>query len=120
MNKYRYAKTFRVSVVRPNWVLDAWERRNESDFSAIKIEFSKLYELQPFEGQKICFYGFANDEQQDMIDVLRTNGGTPAQLEDIDCSHIVSDLRLFRQLLYIYIAYICLFLVYRLFMIKVL
>lgn len=76
-------------MVRPSWVIDAWEHRNDNDFSAVNSDFSKLYDLKPFEGQKICFHGFATDEQQDMIDVLKNNGGTPAQLEDVDCSHVV-------------------------------
>lgn len=55
-------------MVRPSWVLDAWQHRDDKDFSAVGNEFSKLYHLKPFEGRKICFYGFSNDEEQDMIE----------------------------------------------------
>ncbi|XP_075160430.1 epithelial cell transforming 2 pebble isoform X3 [Haematobia irritans] len=90
-DKYQYAKTFRLTVVRPNWVYAAWERRNETQFKAITEEFSKEHKLKAFEGQKICFFGFPADEHQHMVDVLKSNGGVPAELDDPECSHVVVD-----------------------------
>ncbi|XP_013101165.1 protein ECT2 isoform X3 [Stomoxys calcitrans] len=89
--KYQYAKTFRLTVVRPNWVYAAWERRNETDFKATTDEFSKDHKLKAFEGQKICFFGFPADEHQHMVDILKSNGGVPAELDDPECSHVVVD-----------------------------
>ncbi|XP_073843940.1 epithelial cell transforming 2 pebble isoform X2 [Musca autumnalis] len=88
-DKYQYAKTFRLTVVRPNWVYAAWERRNEPHFKATTEEFSKEHKLKAFEGQKICFFGFPADEHQHMVDVLKSNGGVPAELDDPECSHVV-------------------------------
>ncbi|XP_073843943.1 epithelial cell transforming 2 pebble isoform X4 [Musca autumnalis] len=90
-DKYQYAKTFRLTVVRPNWVYAAWERRNEPHFKATTEEFSKEHKLKAFEGQKICFFGFPADEHQHMVDVLKSNGGVPAELDDPECSHVVVD-----------------------------
>ncbi|XP_046807865.1 protein ECT2 isoform X1 [Lucilia cuprina] len=88
-DKYQYAKTFRLTVVRPAWVYAAWERKNDIDFKATTEEFSKDHRLKAFEGQKICFFGFPADEHQHMIDVLKSNGGVPAELDDPECSHVV-------------------------------
>ncbi|XP_046807867.1 protein ECT2 isoform X3 [Lucilia cuprina] len=90
-DKYQYAKTFRLTVVRPAWVYAAWERKNDIDFKATTEEFSKDHRLKAFEGQKICFFGFPADEHQHMIDVLKSNGGVPAELDDPECSHVVVD-----------------------------
>ncbi|XP_061392978.1 protein ECT2 [Musca vetustissima] len=90
-DKYQYAKTFRLTVVRPNWVYAAWERRDDPQFKATTEEFSKEHKLKAFEGQKICFFGFPADEHQHMVDVLKSNGGVPAELDDPECSHVVVD-----------------------------
>ncbi|XP_049291037.1 protein ECT2 isoform X2 [Anopheles funestus] len=87
--KYRYAMTFRLAIIRPNWVLEAWKNRHDPNFSATIETFTKLHRLKAFEGQKVCFFGFPEEEQQHMIDVLKTNGGIPTDLEDPECSHVV-------------------------------
>lgn len=74
--KYQYAMTFRLIVIRSNWVHKAWERRSEVDFFAVNPEFSDVHKLRPFDGQKICFYGFSPEEHQEMVDVLKSNGGS--------------------------------------------
>nr|XP_040222614.2 protein ECT2 isoform X1 [Anopheles coluzzii] len=88
-DKYRYAMTFRLAIIRPNWVLEAWKNRHDPNFSATIETFTKQHRLKAFEGQKVCFFGFPEEEQQHMIDVLRTNGGIPTDLEDPECSHVV-------------------------------
>ncbi|XP_055911416.1 protein ECT2 isoform X2 [Eupeodes corollae] len=87
--KYQYAKTFRLTVLRSQWVHDAWEKRDEPQFLATAEDFTRDHKLKAFEGQKICFFGFPPDEHQHMLDVLRSNGGVPAELDDPDCSHVV-------------------------------
>lgn len=82
--------TFRLAIIRPNWVLEAWKNRHDPNFSATIETFTKQHRLKAFEGQKVCFFGFPEEEQQHMIDVLRTNGGIPTDLEDPECSHVVS------------------------------
>ncbi|XP_055911417.1 protein ECT2 isoform X3 [Eupeodes corollae] len=89
--KYQYAKTFRLTVLRSQWVHDAWEKRDEPQFLATAEDFTRDHKLKAFEGQKICFFGFPPDEHQHMLDVLRSNGGVPAELDDPDCSHVVVD-----------------------------
>lgn len=87
--KYYYAKIFGVNVVQSSWIEAAWEHRNEIDFSADDAKFIEAHKLKPFEGLRICFYGFSPDEHQEMVDVLKSNGGIPTDLSDPDCSHLV-------------------------------
>lgn len=88
--KYQYAMTFRLDVVRPTWVHTAWEQRDAASFSATAVDHTAPHRLKPFEGQKICFLGFADDEHQHMIEVLVANGGVATQIDDPECSHVVS------------------------------
>ncbi|XP_017843904.2 protein ECT2 isoform X2 [Drosophila busckii] len=87
--KYQYAKTFRLTVVRPAWVYAAWLARDSLEFEATQDNFTKAHRLKAFEGQKICFFGFPPEEQQHMVDVLLENGGVCAELDDPECSHVV-------------------------------
>ncbi|GAB0089910.1 ECT2 [Sergentomyia squamirostris] len=87
--KYQYAMTFRLTVVRSEWVLDAWKRRDELNFNANEEEFFKMHQTKAFEGQRVCFFGFSTEEHQHMVDVLVANGGVPTNLEDPDCTHVV-------------------------------
>ncbi|XP_053689992.1 protein ECT2 [Sabethes cyaneus] len=87
--KYQYAMTFRLAVVRPSWVLHAWQNREDPGLVANSEEFTKNHRLKAFEGQKICFFGFPPEEHQHMVDVLTMNGGIPTSLEDPECSHVV-------------------------------
>ncbi|XP_023176299.2 protein ECT2 isoform X3 [Drosophila hydei] len=89
--KYQYAKTFRLTVVRPAWVYAAWSARNSLGFEATQDNFTKAHRLKAFEGQKICFFGFPAEEHQHMVDVLLENGGVCAELDDPECSHVVVD-----------------------------
>lgn len=88
-DKYQYAMLFRLTVIRACWVYDAWERRNDPSFSATEKLFTEEHRLKAFEGQRICFFGFPPDEHQHMIEILKVNGGTPTDLEDPDCSHVI-------------------------------
>lgn len=85
-----YACIFRLGILRPNWVFDAWEKRNDTKFSATVEEVALNHKLKAFEGQRICFFGFSAEEKQHMIDILIENNGIPTDLEDPECSHVVS------------------------------
>lgn len=43
-----------------------------------------------FAGARVCFVGFPEDETQHMAEVLASNGGGTCQLDDPDCTHVVS------------------------------
>lgn len=87
--KYHYAKTFNLTVVRPAWIEAAWQRRDDPNFFANETEFCGLYKLKSFEGLRICFYGFSPEEHQEMVDILKMNGGIPTDIDDPDCTHLI-------------------------------
>ncbi|XP_063700471.1 protein ECT2 isoform X1 [Culicoides brevitarsis] len=87
--KYQYAMTFRLPAIRPSWVTEAWESRDKEKFCAKEETFLREHKLKVFEGQKVCFFGFPPEEHQHMIDVLKSNGGIPTDMEDPECSHVI-------------------------------
>lgn len=90
-DKYQYAMTFRLAVIRPSWVHIAWEQRDHKSFQATEVDFTRPHRLKSFEGQKICFLGFPPDEHDHMVEILTTNGGCATTIEDVECTHVVSD-----------------------------
>lgn len=87
--KYRYAMTFRLTVVHSEWVHAAWEQRDNLDFLATDDEFTRNHRVKRFEGQRVCFFGFSAEEHQEMVDILKSNGGIPVDLDDPTCSHVI-------------------------------
>lgn len=89
-DKYKYAITFRLGVVRPFWVEQAWKSRDQPEFMATKDDFTAHHRLKVFEGQHVCFTGFPTEEHKHMEEVLRSNGGIPSTMDSSECTHVVS------------------------------
>ncbi|CAH0556413.1 unnamed protein product [Brassicogethes aeneus] len=89
--KYHYATTFRVPIMNLNWVHSSWEKKDDLDFSASQDTFIMDYKLKPFHGAKVCFFGFPEDEEKHMTEILVGNGGTPTTIDDPGCTHVVVD-----------------------------
>uniref|UniRef100_A0A1A9W9R4 DH domain-containing protein n=1 Tax=Glossina brevipalpis TaxID=37001 RepID=A0A1A9W9R4_9MUSC len=88
-NKWYYAKTFRLTVIKPGWVYAAWKQRDEPGFRANTEEFLNEYKVKAFEEKKICFFGFPPHEHEHMVEVLKSNGGVYVEIDDPECSHVV-------------------------------
>lgn len=88
--KYQYAMTFRLAVLRPNWVYDAWTNRDLDKFVAVGEHFELSHRLKAFEGQRVCFHGFAPDDADNMVKMLECYGGINTDILDPECSHVVS------------------------------
>lgn len=89
-DKYRYALTFRLNVIRSSWVMDAWRRKNESGFSAKAENFTADHRLKIFEGCRIAFIGFPEHEKANMVSLLRSYNGVETASDDESCTHKVS------------------------------
>lgn len=89
--KYQYACTFRLPIMSPKWVLDAWENRNDMTLRVTQDKFLADHKLPPLHGARVCFVGFSVEETEHMRDVLTENGGTPVQVDDPSCTHVVVD-----------------------------
>ncbi|KAJ6641054.1 Protein ECT2 [Pseudolycoriella hygida] len=88
-NKYRCAITFRLTVIKPEWVREAWEQRDDENFLPTDENFTLPHKLKHFEGFKMCFLGFATEEHNHMIDMLHTYGGIHTTIDDPDCTHVI-------------------------------
>ncbi|XP_017768684.1 PREDICTED: protein ECT2 isoform X4 [Nicrophorus vespilloides] len=89
--KYKYANVFRLPIMNYAWVLTSWDRRNDMEFSAICDKFVSEFKLKPFHGARVCFLGFPEEEEKHMAEILVSNGGTVAPLDDPTCTHVVVD-----------------------------
>ncbi|XP_050530485.1 protein ECT2-like isoform X2 [Daktulosphaira vitifoliae] len=88
--KSQYAYLHEIPVVHSSWLYEAWERRNELDFSATNLSFISKHKLKPFHGAKIGFIGFTEEEKLHLNDVLIQNGGTPVNENNTECTHLVT------------------------------
>lgn len=89
-DKYRYALTFRLNVVRSSWVMNAWMKRDEAGFFAKDESFTADHRLKIFEGCRVAFIGFPEHERLNMVDLLRSYNGVETSRDDETCTHKVS------------------------------
>ncbi|XP_063973699.1 protein ECT2 isoform X3 [Diachasmimorpha longicaudata] len=90
--KYRYAVTFRVPIMSMNWVLALWDAKNDIFSYGNNDDFIVQHKLKPFYGARVCFFGFPDDEKKHMVEVLQQQGGEPTEIDDPECTHVVTDL----------------------------
>ena len=94
--KYNYATTFSLPVLTEDWLLTAWDNRENLRFSANTKEMHEKYKLPPFAGNVVSFYGFDKAEVDHMTELLVANGGRVAEngikgCEAADTTHMVVD-----------------------------
>ncbi|XP_075236856.1 epithelial cell transforming 2 pebble [Lycorma delicatula] len=89
--KYQYALTFRVPVMAASWVHNAWAMRPNIGFNGADLQNNAEHKLKPFHGARVCLYGFPEEEQKHMTDILVENGGTLTDKDDPQCTHVVID-----------------------------
>lgn len=64
--KYRLAVCMGTPILTPNWILQAWERRDEVSFHAGDEEFRTEYKVPPFQDCILSFLGFSDEEKANM------------------------------------------------------
>lgn len=94
-DKYRYALTFRLNVVRSSWVLEAWDRRNEEGFTARNDKYTIDHKLKIFENCRVAFIGFPEHERVNMSNLLRSYNGIETTSDDETCTHKVSIIKIY-------------------------
>jgi protein ECT2 len=95
-DKYRYALTFRLNVMRTSWITEAWNSRHENDFHAKNEKFAFDHRLKIFENCRVAFIGFPEHEKVNMSNLLRSYNGFEVPPDDESCTHKVS--RIFQSL----------------------
>ncbi|XP_066591325.1 protein ECT2 isoform X2 [Prorops nasuta] len=92
-DKYRYAVTFRVPIMSMDWISALWENRHDIKCYAHNEDMMAKSRLKPFFGARVCFYGFPDEEKRHMCEVLQQQGGEATELDDPNCTHVVTDKR---------------------------
>ena len=88
--KYQYAATFDVPVVKDGWIVSAWERRGEVGFKSSEPGFQDGWRVKPFHGARVHFLGFTDEERAHMAAELERNGGRECRDYKTDpCTHVV-------------------------------
>lgn len=90
-DKYRYALTFRLNVMRTSWITEAWNSRHEDDFHAKSEKFAFEHRLKIFENCRVAFIGFPEHEKVNMCNLLRSYNGVEVSPDDETCTHKVSN-----------------------------
>ncbi|XP_015604051.1 protein ECT2 isoform X3 [Cephus cinctus] len=90
-DKYRYAVTFRVPIMSISWVTTLWEAKDDVASYGSNDELVATQKLKPFFGAKVCFFGFPDDEKKHMCEVLQQQGGESTEIDDPNCTHVVTD-----------------------------
>ncbi|KAK2587649.1 hypothetical protein KPH14_003771 [Odynerus spinipes] len=91
-DKYRYAVIFRVPIMSMNWVTALWSTRDDVSSYGNNEELIAAHKLKPFFGARVCFFGFPEEEKKHMCEVLQQQGGEPTEIDDPNCTHVVTDL----------------------------
>ncbi|XP_076482005.1 epithelial cell transforming 2 pebble isoform X3 [Bombus vancouverensis nearcticus] len=91
-DKYRYAVTFRVPIMSMEWVTALWNAKDDISSYGNNEELITTYKLKPFFGAKVCFFGFPDEEKRHMCEVLQQQGGESTEIDDPNCTHVVTDL----------------------------
>ncbi|XP_043677764.1 protein ECT2 isoform X3 [Vespula pensylvanica] len=91
-DKYRYAVIFRVPIMSMSWVTTLWSTRDDVSSYGNNEELITAHKLKPFFGARVCFFGFPEEEKKHMCEVLQQQGGEPTEIDDPNCTHVVTEL----------------------------
>ncbi|KAJ0032733.1 hypothetical protein NQD34_002814 [Periophthalmus magnuspinnatus] len=87
--KYRLAVCMGTPILTPNWILKAWERRDDVTFHAGDEEFRTEYKVPPFQDCILSFLGFSDEEKANMEERTLKHGGTYLEVGSERCTHMV-------------------------------
>ncbi|XP_042873803.1 protein ECT2-like isoform X6 [Penaeus japonicus] len=86
--KYQYATTFNIPVMGEDWVHTAWAHRDEVGARADTDSMMK-YKIRVFHNLRMVLLGFPSEDQVQMEDLVRQNGGILTTLDDQHATHVV-------------------------------
>ncbi|MEE6501404.1 hypothetical protein FKM82_004161 [Ascaphus truei] len=88
-DKFRVAVSLGTPIMRADWILKAWEKRNELEFNAADDEFKNEFKVPPFQDCILSFLGFSEDERVNMEEMTEMQGGIFLPVGDEKCTHLV-------------------------------
>ncbi|XP_075908483.1 protein ECT2 isoform X2 [Petromyzon marinus] len=87
-DKYRVAVSMGIPIMREEWIHKAWDRRLEPEGSATDEPLLAL-KMPPFHGCSLSFLGFSAEDQTQMQELARMQGGECVEVGDERSSHLV-------------------------------
>ncbi|KAG9494070.1 hypothetical protein GDO78_001747 [Eleutherodactylus coqui] len=88
-DKFRVAVSLGTPIMKADWILKAWEKRNELDFCATDEEFKSEFKVSPFQDCILSFLGFSDEERVSMEEMTIMQGGQFLPVGDENCTHLV-------------------------------
>ncbi|XP_030072710.1 protein ECT2 [Microcaecilia unicolor] len=88
-DKFRVAVSLGTPIMKPDWILKAWEKRDELDFSAAADGFKNEFKVPPFQDCTLSFFGFLDEEKASMEEMTERQGGKYLPVGDGRCTHLV-------------------------------
>ncbi|XP_069831280.1 protein ECT2 isoform X4 [Dendropsophus ebraccatus] len=88
-DKFRVAVSLGTPIMKADWILKAWERRNELEFSATDEEFKSEFKVSPFQDCVLSFLGFSEEDRVSMEEMTVMQGGQFLPVGDEKCTHLV-------------------------------
>ncbi|KAG8445174.1 hypothetical protein GDO86_010083 [Hymenochirus boettgeri] len=99
-DKFRVAVSLGTPIMRAEWIIQAWERRNELDFSATNEEFKNEFKVPPFQDCILSFLGFSEEDRINMEEMTIMQGGKFLSVGDEKCTHLVVEENSVKELLF--------------------
>ncbi|XP_075058246.1 protein ECT2 isoform X4 [Mixophyes fleayi] len=97
-DKFRVAVSLGTPIMRADWILKAWEKRNELEFSAADEEFKNEFKVPPFQDCILSFLGFSEEDRANMEEMTEMQGGQFLPVADEKCTHLVVEENSVREL----------------------
>ncbi|XP_075122806.1 protein ECT2 [Leptodactylus fuscus] len=88
-DKFRVAVSLGTPIMKADWILKAWEKRNELEFSATDDEFKSEFKVSPFQDCVLSFLGFSEEDRVSMEEMTVMQGGQFLPVGDENCTHLV-------------------------------
>nr|XP_033815183.1 protein ECT2 isoform X2 [Geotrypetes seraphini] len=88
-DKFRVAVSLGTPIMKPDWILKAWEKRDELDFLAADDDFKNEFKVPPFQDCTLSFLGFSDEEKASMEEMTERQGGKYLPAGDERCTHLV-------------------------------
>ncbi|XP_073531013.1 protein ECT2 isoform X3 [Phyllobates terribilis] len=88
-DKFRVAVSLGTPIMKADWILKAWEKRNELEFSATEEAFKSEFKVSPFQDCILSFLGFSEEERVSMEAMTVMQGGQFLPVGDENCTHLV-------------------------------
>ncbi|XP_057596058.1 protein ECT2 isoform X4 [Hippopotamus amphibius kiboko] len=96
--KFRIAVSLGTPIMKPEWIYEAWERRNEQDFCASVDDFRNEFKVPPFQDCILSFLGFSDEEKTNMEEMTEMQGGNYLPVGDERCTHLIVEENIVKEL----------------------